>query len=156
MATDLLSKPEVTRQDLLDAEEFIKNQNSAVLSKDDPNFFPLKHSFADGMYVREIFIPAGYMVVGKIHKYKHPNFLLSGTVQLITEFETKTLTGPLSIISEAGTKRTLYSVTDLVWVTVHANPDELRDVDELVNLITAETYEELELFLEHKQERIAL
>ena len=40
---------------------------------------PLRHFFADGVYVREIFIPKGMLIVGKIHKHSHPNFLLLGS-----------------------------------------------------------------------------
>lgn len=149
---DIIVKTQANRQDIVDMEEFLKEQDGAVLG--DNNLCPVKHSFSDGIYVREIFIPAGTFIVGKIHKHDHPNFLMSGTVNVITEFESKTLKGPLSIISKAGTKRALYSVTDLVWITVHCNPTNTQDLQELEDLIIAKTYEEFELFIESKQERI--
>ena len=61
---------------------------------------PLKHSFAPGVYVREIFIPAGHVLTGKIHKHSHPNFLMQGEVLVVTEEEgTQHLVAPLSMIS---------------------------------------------------------
>ena len=30
-----------------------------------------KHHFADGMYIRELFRPAGTTIVGKVHKKEH-------------------------------------------------------------------------------------
>src|SRR3990167_9863372 len=38
---------------------------------------PLKHHFANGIYVREILIPRGCLYVGRIHKFDHPRVLRS-------------------------------------------------------------------------------
>lgn len=137
----------VDRETLMMMERCLRNQPYAIVG--DNNNCPLKHSFSNGMYVREIFIPAGMFVIGKIHKHDHPNFLLSGTVNVITEFESMTLTGPLSMISKAGTKRALYAVTDLVWVTVHLNPTNTQDLAQLEEEIIAPSYEAYEQFLEN-------
>ena len=91
------------RQQIVDLENLMLSIDGCEVG--DNNTCPLKHSFADGIYVREIFIPKDSIVVGKIHKHEHPNFLMSGTVKIVTEFEDELLTGPLSIISKAGTKR---------------------------------------------------
>ncbi len=112
---------------------------------------PLKHSFSDGIYVREITIPAGTLVVGKIHKHDHPNFLLKGKVKVVTEDGIEELEGPLSMISKAGTKRALYAETDLVWTTIHANPTNTEDLQELEENIIAPTYLEYEKFKQLKK-----
>ena len=39
---------------------------------------PLKHYFAPGVYLREIFMPAGSVVIGKIHKTEHFNIIQKG------------------------------------------------------------------------------
>ncbi|MCX5726879.1 MAG: hypothetical protein NT030_06900, partial [Candidatus Saganbacteria bacterium] len=119
---------------------------------------PLKHSFADNCYVREIFIPKDMVIVGKIHKHSHPNFLLSGEVTVFTEEKgLQRLKGPLSMISSAGTKRVLYSHTDLVWVTVHYNPTNTKDIGQLEDEIIAKSYEEFESYcLENKSKLEAL
>ena len=134
-----------TRDEIMGMENFLRAQEGAIIG--DSNTCPLKHSFSDGLYVREIFIPAGYFVIGKIHKHDHPNFLMSGTVNVITEFESMTLSGPLSLISKAGTKRALYAVTDLVWVTVHLNPTNTQDLKDLEEEIIAPSYEAYEQFI---------
>ena len=36
---------------------------------------PLKHTFADGLYIREIFMPKGQIVSTGIHKIEHPYFV---------------------------------------------------------------------------------
>lgn len=106
---------------------------------------PLKHSFVDGIYVREIRIPKGTLLTGKIHRHSHPNFLMSGEVSVFTEGQgEERLTGPLSMISEPSTKRVVYAHTDVVWITVHHNPDNLTDLQQLEDLIIAPSYEALE------------
>jgi hypothetical protein len=85
---------------------------------------PLVHNFAGGMYVREIFIPANMMIVGKIHKHTHPNFLMEGDVSIITEDGgLMRMSGPQSIMSPAGCKRALFTHTPTWWITVHLNPN---------------------------------
>lgn len=107
---------------------------------------PLKHTFSDGMYVREIFIPAGTVIVGKLHKHSHPNFLLSGDVSVFTESNgLQRLKGPLSMISEACTKRVVYAHTDTVWVTVHLNPTNTQDLLQLEEQVIAKSYEAFEI-----------
>lgn len=117
-------------------------QPEAVLG--DSDIAPLTHTFADGIYIREIFLPKGTLATGKIHKHCHPSFLLSGDVSVVTEqggFER--LIAPLSMISPAGTKRIVYANEDSVWITVHCNPDNLRDIEQLEDLIIAKNYDEL-------------
>ena len=46
---------------------------------------PLKHSFAPGVYAREMEIPAGTLLIGKIHKHRHHNFLMKGSIIVLTE-----------------------------------------------------------------------
>lgn len=140
----------VTREEILNLENEI--------SKIDGAFFgntvncPLKHSFTDGIYVREIFIPKGTILTGKIHKHEHPNFLMKGTVKIATEYDgVKILKAPLSMISKAGTKRTLIALTDLVWVTVHHNPKNKQNIDELESDIVATSYEEYDKFTEKQK-----
>lgn len=118
---------------------------------------PLKHHFSDGFYIREIFIPKGTVVVGKIHKHAHPNFLMKGKVRVITEYDGNTeLEAPLFMISQAGTKRVVLALEDTIWITVHNNLRNTRDLNELENEIIAKDYNEIGLKDFLKEERICL
>jgi hypothetical protein len=128
------------REKIVKFEEQLKAIDGVMLGDNDK--CPLKHSFSDGIYVREIFIPAGMHIVGKIHKHEHPNFLLSGVVDIVTEEGSKRIQGPLSLMSPAGTKRALRAITDCVWITVHHNPDNITDLSKLEELIIAKDYDE--------------
>lgn len=106
---------------------------------------PLQHVFAPGVYLRTIFIPAGTVLVGKIHKHKHGNILSKGKAILYTEHGgVEHWEGPITAVSEPGTKRAVYAVTDVYWTTVHLNPTDTQDLRALEDDIIAETYEEYE------------
>lgn len=132
-----------TRDKILDFRDLLA-EHKDVFHGDTDNC-PLKHSFAPGVYVREIFIPKGTVVVGKIHKHAHPNFLMKGKVIVITESGGKeTLEAPLSMISEAGTKRVVLALEDTVWITIHATQEV--ELDKIEDFVIAKNYEEYEKF----------
>ena len=137
------------RAGILEIEEVLKNTEGAILG--DSSVCPLKHSFSDKIYVREIFIPKDMYLTGKIHKHDHPNFLMEGEVAVITEEGKEILKAPQSIISPPGTKRALYSITDLVWITVHHNPTNTRDLKELEKIVIADSYDDYDRFISHKK-----
>ena len=105
---------------------------------------PLKHSFGNGIYMREIFIPKDTILTGKIHRHSHPNVLMAGRVAVVTEGAgLQILEGPMAMISDAGTKRALVALTDLHWITFH-NVGEERDLEKIEAIVIAETYEQFE------------
>tara|TARA_R100000951_G_scaffold107226_1_gene102433 strand:- start:381 stop:830 length:450 start_codon:yes stop_codon:yes gene_type:complete len=90
---------------------------------------PIKHSFAPGIYAREMTIPEGTLLLGKIHKHRHHNFLMKGSIIVLTESKgVELLQAPLMIVSEPGTQRIGYAVTDTIWTTVHENSDNTEDL----------------------------
>jgi len=90
---------------------------------------PIKHSFAPGIYAREMTIPEGSLLIGKIHKHRHHNFLMKGSIIVLTESKgVELLQAPLMVVSEPGTQRIGYAVTDTVWTTVHENKDNTEDL----------------------------
>lgn len=106
---------------------------------------PLQHSFIDGVYVRTIEIPAGTMLVGKIHKHSHANILSQGEVLVITEDGgTEHLKGPLTMVSPAGCKRAVKALTNTTWTTIHRTDE--TDLDKIEDWVIAKTYEDYEQF----------
>ena len=91
--------------------------------------FETKHYFADGMYCRELFRPAGTVIVGKVHKKEHFLIIASGTIRVWTEDGMKTVTAPFIWVSQPGTKRATYAMTDATVVTVHRTP--FTDLEEI-------------------------
>jgi len=88
---------------------------------------PLTHHFADGVYGREMFIPAGTVITGKIHRTATLNILLSGELHITGEGgEVKRITAPQVFVTEPGTKKVCYAHTDARFMNVH--PTKLRDL----------------------------
>lgn len=144
-------KKEITtvRDGILEFENMLSVCEGAVHG--DSDVCPLKHSFAPGIYVREIFIPKGLVLTGKIHLHKHPNFLMSGKVKVYTEFGGfEILEAPKIMISEAGTKRVVETIEDTLWCTVHHNPTNTHDLKELEKIVIAQSYDEYEKFIAGK------
>jgi hypothetical protein len=77
---------------------------------------PLKHYFQPGVYIREIFMPAGTYVIGKTHKTQHFNIVQTGKLKMISP---ETLIAPCTFVSQAGVQKVLYIEEDTVWSTVH-------------------------------------
>lgn len=89
------------------------------------------HHFADGLYAREITIPAGMLLTGKVHRTEHLNIVSKGRITVWTEDGMRTVEAPCTLVSRPGTKRVGLAHTDTVWTTIHANAGDERDLDKL-------------------------
>jgi len=113
---------------------------------------PLKHWLSPGIYAREIHLPAGTVVVGKIHRHRHFNIISKGSISCYTEFGLETHTAPASFISEPGTKRVVHTHEDAIWTTIHPNPTNETDLATLEEMFTALEYVELGMEVyDHKE-----
>lgn len=102
---------------------------------------PLTHLFCDGIYIREIFMPAGTLVIGEIHKTEHFNVLLSGEVTIFTIEGVERVSAPHRFISQPGIQKVLLIHVDCIWQTVHAT--ESKNVPEIEKTLISETYDDL-------------
>ena len=89
----------------------------------------LAHYFAPGMYGRELAIPGGTVVVGKIHRHAHLVQLLAGEATVYTDKGMERITGPKTWVSPAGVKRALFTHTDCLFFTVHVNANDTQDLE---------------------------
>lgn len=90
-----------------------------------------KHHFADGMYCRELFRPAGTTIVGKVHKREHFYIVLSGEVTIVGDGKRERVKAPRIFVSQPGTKRAVYAHEDSICITVHRTDSRDLDVIEL-------------------------
>lgn len=114
----------------------------------DPIDCPLTHTFAPGSYARGIQLPAGALVVGKIHKHAHLNVVSRGLVTVVTEFgrmEIDAREHPVTFTSQPGTKRALYVHEETWWTTVHLTNSS--DLAEIERELIAPSYAELDAAL---------
>jgi hypothetical protein len=86
------------------------------------------HRFAPGLYMREITVPADCYMTGRVHKFEHVSVMVSGEMDTLVDGRMQRVSGYHPFIAPAGTKRVGHTLTEVVWLTVHLNPDELRDI----------------------------
>lgn len=80
----------------------------------------INHHFGGGVYVKETAFPAGSVLVQHRHSYDHLSYLVSGTVVVEVEGERKQITGPACLTIEAHKHHGVKSLTDCVWLCIHA------------------------------------
>ena len=127
-------------------EETMLNMNDPNIAKGNTDLFPLKHSFSHGVYIREMFMQEGSVVIGKLHKYSHTWFLLQGELLVATDEGTNHYVAPCYVNAPEGTKRVIHAVQDSVFVNVHPNPDNITDIDELEDRLACVSYKQFEDF----------
>ena len=130
------------REGIVKFEEKFKKSEIARSKDEISEFNPVRHFFADGLYIREIFNPANEVIVTKIHKIEHPFFLMQGTMTMLTEDGEQRISAPFYSITKPGTKRIIYAHTDCIFITVHAT--NKTDVEEIEKDVIAKNYGELE------------
>ena len=142
------------RRKILDFEQALEPlvDNTNIVHQDEHAqvLFPLKHSFADGVYVRQMSMKKDTFVIGKIHKHLHVWFLVTGNILVITEDSEEEYVSPCYVIAKPGTKRVIYCNEDCVFVNIHKNPDELRDIKQLEKQYCSDTWEEYEEYINKK------
>lgn len=107
-----------------------------------PEACPVKHHFAPGAYGREMTLPAGLVVVGKIHKHAHINVISKGRVQVFTEQDgVLELAAPCTFVSHPGTKRVVHVLEETVWTTMHVT--DKTDLAEIEREVIATDFSEV-------------
>jgi len=122
-----------------------------IVTTQDTELFPLKHTFADGIYVRQMGMDKGSSVIGAIHNHEHVWFLLAGHISVATEDVIEDYIAPCYVVSTPGTKRVIYANEDSIFVNIHKNPSNTRDIKELENKIVSRNYEEYEKYINKKK-----
>lgn len=123
------------------AQHIVNTENLAAFMQTLPQMdAPVTHHFSDGVYVREIFMPAGMLIVGKIHKTKHLNIIQQGACRVVTPTRILDIKGPYTFESDPGEQKIVYMYTDVTWSTVHVT--EETSLDEIEKHCIAEAYDE--------------
>ena len=113
----------------------------------DSKIAPIKHTFADGVYIRQMDMKKDSVVVGAIHNHLHVWFLLTGHVTVATEETTEDYIAPCYIVSTPGVKRVIRANEDSIFVNVHKNPTNTRDISKLEKEIVSLNYKEYEEYI---------
>ena len=91
-----------------------------------------KHHFAPGLYVKEITMPAGSIIVGKPHKTEHLCIMLQGRMKLLMkDGEVRELVAPMTFVGKPG-RKIAYIIETVVFQNVFAT--EETDIEKLENM----------------------
>ena len=116
------------------AKDIVQNETADALEKamlDMPQTdCPVQHFFGPGVYIREIFIPAGTVAVGHHHKTAHLTIVLKGRIAFPTEDGPVIVEGPATFLSHPG-RKVVYALTDAVVQNV-LGTDE-TDIEKIEN-----------------------
>jgi hypothetical protein len=101
------------------------------------------HYFAKGLYAREVFIPKGTLLTGKIHKSECISIMPMGDKTLLTEDGIRRIKAPFTAVGRPGLKRVGFAHEDSIWITVHATTE--RDLEKLESELIAKNYDDVDL-----------
>lgn len=127
------------RAAILAFEEELKRRPDAIIGDQSDM---LEHTFCTGVYARDLVIPANTDLTGKIHFHDHFVFLMEGEIIVVTEDGEKHHKAPEYFVSPAGVKRAARTITDTIWVTIHANPKNEKDLKKLEAMNIAKSFDE--------------
>jgi quercetin dioxygenase-like cupin family protein len=93
---------------------------------------PVAHHFGHGIYMREVFMPAGTYIMGHAHRHEHMNIMLKGKMAVLVNGETKVIEGPYIFTGQPG-RKFAYIIEDTVFVNAYATDE--TDVDKLEEML---------------------
>ncbi len=119
---------------ILAAEEILLNSDNRIVPE-------VIHHFSPGIYAREMRIPKGTLLTGKIHKTEHL-CILNGDIEIASQDGKGRFTGYLTFLSKPGVKRIGYAYEDTVFTTIHAI--EGTDISAIEAALVVDTFEQYE------------
>lgn len=90
---------------------------------------PANHHFIKGAYARELFIPAGTVIIGKIHKLECFNIVMQGRLTIVTENGRAEIQAPTVFVSQPMIKKTAYVHEDTIFINVFVTDE--TDIEKL-------------------------
>lgn len=89
------------------------------------------HHFCEGLYARELLIPAGATIVGKRHARQNFFLLVKGEMTVSSAAGMRRIRAPFMCVTQPGDKRVGYAHEDSITMNFHANPDDCADLEVL-------------------------
>lgn len=113
---------------------------------------PVNHHFAKGefaVYGRELPLPKGSLIIGKIHKHECMSIITRGEVSILSIDGAMRVKAPFTFVSSPGAQRLIYAHEDTVWMTVHGTKE--TNIEKLEADLVTENYDDVRpLFTEEK------
>lgn len=107
--------------------EFIAQAEKFILTLPQLPIHPV-HRFSDGLYIREQLFPANSAALGFEHRGECLNIVLFGHARVFVDDQVREVRGPAMFNSGPGIQKVGVFVTDTLWINIHPNPDNCRDL----------------------------
>lgn len=114
----------MTNRQKIEVVEWVLGRGDNIADK-----LPVRNFIYAGMYARELTIPAGVALTGKIHLEDHLCFVTKGDLSIMTDDGTARVQNGHIFEARAGLKKLGFAHEETVFVTVHAT--KLTNIDDL-------------------------
>lgn len=154
MELNLIEKRKNTIEDL--SKLLIKNADGVNIVGDgkklvrEAESIEIINEFTNGVYMRRMDVLKDTIIIGAIHKELHSWFLMHGVVRVADAESINYYQAPCYTISKPGTQRVIEVVEDAIWINIHSNPDNEKDLDKIEERLFAFTQSEYNEYLKNK------
>jgi hypothetical protein len=91
-----------------------------------------KHHFGPNIYIKEVTMPAGTLIIGKHHRMDHLCNMVSGRMRILQEDgTTKELVAPTTFMAKPG-RKVAYIIETVVFQNIYSTPE--TDIEKLENM----------------------
>ena len=91
-----------------------------------------KHHFGPNIYIKEVTMPAGTLIIGKHHRMDHLCNMVSGRMRILQEDgTTKELVAPITFMAKPG-RKVAYIIETVVFQNIYSTPE--TDIEKLENM----------------------
>lgn len=91
------------------------------------------HHFSDGLYAKEMMLPAGHFAVTHAHAYDHMSILAFGHARVEIDEMVTDYKAPACINIAAGLHHKVVALTDIVWFCIHATQEtDVTEIDDVL------------------------
>lgn len=91
-----------------------------------------KHHFGPNIYIKEVTMPTGALIIGKHHKLDHLCNMVSGRMMILQEDgSTKELVAPMTFMAKPG-RKVAYILETVVFQNIYSTPE--TDIEKLENM----------------------
>ena len=92
---------------------------------------PVEHIFGPGIYIRQVVMPAGAIVMGHHHKIPSLNMVLSGRLALLEDGVRREIAAPYIFTSQEG-RKVAYVLEECVFQNIYATTE--TDIEKLESM----------------------
>jgi hypothetical protein len=158
MAKKILKKDRKKARSLIIQKARVQKIEDFMIEHVDPVECPVKHHFTDneglGLNVccREFMVPKGTILTGTIYKIECFWVMVSGEMRLVEGDHTREIKAPCLLKNVVNTKNAGYAHTDCLFYGFTPNPNNSRDLEEVINIFSAIDAKQIQGMSENKQQ----